>query len=72
LKLRKSGVAKRRQHIAAGVSPQNRDENVTLSREAAAPKLRCPALPPLRGSHVQFNPFPWVYTHGYVLSPLRG
>jgi len=42
------------------------------SREAAAAKSRCHVLPPLRGSHVQLKPFPWVDTHGYVLSPLRG
>jgi hypothetical protein len=45
---------------------------MTSSREAATAKSRCPVLPPLRGSHVYFNPFPWDYTHGYVLSPLRG
>jgi len=70
--LQKAGVAKRRQHIAAGVSPQIRDENITSSREAAAAKSCCQVLPPLRGSDVEINPFPWVYTHGYLLSPLRG
>jgi hypothetical protein len=55
-----------------GVSPQIRDENMTSSREAAAAKSCCPVLPPLRGSRIQINPFPWVYTHGYLLSPLRG
>ncbi|MGZ0165540.1 MAG: hypothetical protein ACKVII_16570 [Planctomycetales bacterium] len=44
-----------------------------LAQFRVAKRRQTPSLlPPLRGSIVRSDPFPWVYTHGYLLSPLRG
>jgi len=61
-------VAKRRQRVAAGVSPQidleqeeSRDAAIAITSAAAASRLK-----------FRFDSDPWADAHGYVLSLLRG
>jgi hypothetical protein len=54
---------------SCGRKPAENSDTRTFSREAATAII---ALPPLRGSLVRFDPYPWADAHGYALSPLRG
>jgi hypothetical protein len=66
-------AAKRRKHVAAGVSPQTKSLSESPKpRSGDSDNTTRRLLPPLRGFMRLLVFFPWAYTHGYMLPPLRG
>jgi hypothetical protein len=64
-------AAKRRQHVAAGVSPQNGSHYKSLSREAAAASGNADCCRRFAAQTISWALIPWADAHGYVLSSLR-
>jgi hypothetical protein len=64
-------AAKRRPHVAAGVSPQKAKQKKLRAAKRRQQLVARNALPPLRGSKAFFAFPPWAYAHGYVRPSLR-
>jgi hypothetical protein len=72
LKLRYFTVAKRRQHVALGVSPRDLRANIPLAAKRRQQFGRDPFAVAASRLRIPFFRFPWAYAQGYMLSPLRG